>query len=171
MTYKLETSAVLSEDGVYRYKLLRRWGRGPTIYWIMLNPSTADASLDDPTIRRCRGYSELWGYGGMEVFNLFAFRATHPVELLVASDPVGPMNDHYLAQIPVKDSRIIVAWGNYGHLFPDRVNRVWWVLGGFGEIECLGFTKNGQPRHPLMLSYSVKPQSWTKGNKIVVDNR
>jgi len=103
-------SANFSVDRLYRYSLLRVWQpAGSRLVWVMLNPSTADEERNDATIRRCTGFALNLGYGGIEVYNLFAFCATHPAALIGLPDPVGRNNDLFLAQIP-EDRLIVVAW-------------------------------------------------------------
>jgi len=93
-------SAVISGDGKYRYFLARRWGStGKTVAFIGLNPSTADATLDDPTIRRCVGFAKFWGGSALHMVNLFALRSPTPASLRVASDPIGPQNDAWLTRV------------------------------------------------------------------------
>jgi hypothetical protein len=157
-------SAMLSDDKKYRYQLTRSWSgddgdgtRREPLAWIMLNPSTADASRDDATIRRCIGFSLNWGFGGIEVYNLFALRATNPVALLESKDPVGEKNDEYLKAIPA-ERQIICAWGAFPHYADRLVGRekhVLMMLTG-RNIRCLGYTKNGYPRHPVRLPYSTQ---------------
>jgi hypothetical protein len=120
----------------------------------MLNPSTADAKQDDPTIRRCMGFARRWRYGGIVVVNLFAYRATHPCELLQACDPVGPDNDSALT-LHTAGHRVIAAWGRYGR-FQGRAGDVLRLLGGH-VVECLGTTRQGHPRHPLYVPGSAFP--------------
>jgi hypothetical protein len=137
----------LSRDRVYRYRLWRTWGDGPLLGWIMLNPSQADRHLDDPTLRRCVGFAQQWGYGGLEVVNLFAYRASQPGVLRQVVDPIGPQNDRYLRGLPDRVDAIVCAWGNGGALGGrDRLVRR--LLGEY-PLHCLGQTKSGQPRHPL----------------------
>ena len=143
-------------EGDYRYLLwreLREERAGGTILWVMLNPSTADGSEDDPTIRRCLGFAESWGYGAVEVVNLFAARATDPRDLDRFEDPVGPRNDAYLTAAARRASRIVCAWGAHRGTEPER--RAVEVTNRIVEIDhlwCLGLTASGQPRHPLYLS-------------------
>jgi hypothetical protein len=96
----MTATAVLSDCGTYRYRLGRRWAEGPVDVWIMLNPSTADATVDDRTIRRCMEFSRRWGAGALVVGNLFALRATDPAELVRHPDPIGPDNDEHLTRSP-----------------------------------------------------------------------
>ena len=141
-------TAVLSPCGRYRYCLSRTWptGRG-TVLFIMLNPSTADAETDDPTIRRCVAFARRWGFQQLIVGNLFAWRATSPRELRQVGDPIGPENDRHLVEMSVSADAIIVAWGAHG----GYRNRSQHVLGLLGSVEHLGLTKQGHPRHPLYL--------------------
>lgn len=152
-TELLESSAVLSDCELYRYRLTRRWGTSKLIAaFVMLNPSTADAQADDPTIRRCMGFARSWGYDGIEVVNLFALRSPDPEDLRdnmeAGIDPVGPDNDRHLDEVAGRSAKLIAAWG--AHPFAkDRV-RAFLALKGVGSIvECLGTTKDGSPRHPL----------------------
>jgi len=140
-------TALFSPCGRFRYLLSRRWdtGRG-TVLWIMLNPSTADAERDDPTIRRCIGFSRLWGFGAMEAVNLFALRATDPRELGRADDPVGPLNDRHIADAAAGAAAVIAAWGAHP-LAASRTGEVRPLLPG--SVRCLGRTASGAPRHPL----------------------
>lgn len=143
---KVIRGALISPCGIYRYWLQRLWDETrPPCAFIMLNPSTADATVDDATIKRVVGFSRTWGFGGVNVYNLFALRATDPNELLKHPDPVGPDNDAYLAQIP-RTAVIIAAWGNGGS-FKRRdlaVRRMF-----LGRLSRLGATNKGQPPHPL----------------------
>jgi hypothetical protein len=90
----------------------------------MLNPSTADASVDDPTIRRCTGFSEAWGFDSLTVVNLFAFRSPHPEDLAKVDDPVGPVNDLAIREAVFGASRVVVAWGAVGASYCDRIGKV-----------------------------------------------
>jgi len=144
---------VISGDGAYRYVLNRRWnGTDPVLCWIMLNPSTADADTDDPTIYRCSYRARTWGYGGICVLNLFALRAASPAELWTHPDPVGPENDQWLAG--ARDgSDIAVAWGVNGTLRGRDREVLDLLAGGPGRLLCLGRTRGGYPRHPLYVPY------------------
>lgn len=96
--------------GPYRYTLTRVWEEErPRVCFVMLNPSTADASQEDPTIRRCLSFARSWGYGSLEVVNLFAWRATKPTDIFSAPSPVGEENDHHLALAFARAERIIAA--------------------------------------------------------------
>ncbi|MEH0110748.1 DUF1643 domain-containing protein [Tersicoccus sp. MR15.9] len=148
--------AVLSADGVYRYRLTRTWGEGSTVLFVMLNPSTADHTVDDPTIRRCIGFARAWGHGSLTVANLYAYRATKPADLWRAADPVGPDCDEHLAQAAAAADRVIVAWGAHGR--PDRVAAVHALLGD--RAEALKLTAAGAPGHPLYIRADTVPVPW-----------
>lgn len=147
----LSSTAVMSPCGLYRYRLSRIWNETAyTLPFVMLNPSTADASLDDPTIRRCIGFARREGYGGIEVANLYAFRATSPDDLWKAADPYGPENDQHLSDVARAATGygvpIVCAWGIHG----GRNNRPIVLMQQVGALlKCLGRTKDGYPRHPL----------------------
>lgn len=153
--------AVLSPCGRYRYRLTRVWDDAfPLVYWVMLNPSTANASVDDPTIRRCVWFAKSWGHGGIDVRNLFAVRSTDPRTLRHEENPVGPDNDSlHLATLP-KGGLVVVAWGNHGSMF-GRGLRVLDLLQVTCDLPlyCLGWTNQGQPKHPLYVPASTKPVS------------
>jgi hypothetical protein len=156
---RVVSSAVISDCGRYRYSLLRVWSELPRVCWIMLNPSTADAHIDDPTIRRCMGFSRAWGAGGIVVVNLFALRATDPDELLSyirGADPLSAFNDRNIGQC-ADQRRIIAAWGSHQSIKKSgRDHAVMKLLAG-KTIECLGVTKDGYPRHPLYVAGKVAP--------------
>lgn len=142
-----DSGALFDSTGTYRYRLWREWDAGlPRVCFVMLNPSTADAERDDPTIRRCTGFARQWGYGSLEVVNLFAFRATHPADLRRAPDPIGPENDSCLVQATRDAARTIAAWGCHG-TFRGRSEIVAGLLPD--DTHCFGRTQTGQPLHPL----------------------
>ncbi|NHC35834.1 DUF1643 domain-containing protein [Scytonema millei VB511283] len=145
----MKMSAAIAPDGLYRYSLTRVWETDlPCIGFIMLNPSTADATKDDPTIRRCINFARNWGYGGIEVGNLFAYRATDWLVLRRVFDPVGCENDSYLMRMQQSVEKIVIAWGNYGS-WQQRDKSVLGLLSQGRVLYCLGVTLQGQPRHPL----------------------
>lgn len=143
-------TAALSDCGTYRYRLTRRWAEGPTCSFIMLNPSTADANLDDPTIRRCIGFAKREGCGGLVVVNLFALRATDPKELTRHPFPVGPEWRHWLdATLAEIDGPLIAGWGAQNGI-AAQVETTRQALNAAGrKAMCLGKTADGSPRHPL----------------------
>lgn len=151
--------ARLSPDGAYRYELTREWTEyGRYITWIMLNPSTADADRDDPTIRRCITFSRRWGYGALRVVNLFAFRATDPRALLGVEDPVGEENDESIKQAVGASYRTICAWGS-NPAARERAEEVRRLL-CFSKLYCLGRTMYGAPRHPLYVRGDQRPEGY-----------
>ena len=152
--------AVISECGTYRYSLTRRipqalrWVK-PCLF-VMLNPSTADAELDDPTIRRCVGFAQSWGCTELEVVNLFALRSTDPKALNKHADPVGPKNDEYTLEAiqRARHGVIVAAWG--AHKFPKvgyQAEQFRYLLqvGGYAKAQCLGMNADRSPKHPLYL--------------------
>ncbi len=153
-----QTFATFDPSRIYRYTLLRVWRVDlPRLAFIMLNPSTADEQILDPTIRRCIGYARAWGYGSLEVGNLFAFRSTSPYQLYNIPDPIGPENDGYLKEIVSRAKLVIAAWGNHG-VIKDRSNVVARMFPG---MKVLALTKTkGQPAHPLYLPLHIQPQDW-----------
>lgn len=146
----LDSSAVV--DGEYRYQLRRQWADGPRAVWIMLNPSTADDQEDDPTIRRVVSFSARWGFGQMEVVNLFALRVSRPLHLAEYEDPVGPLNFMYLREAIMHHEMLIAAWGgsgDYARRYVQAQALSSLVNQQRKRLMCLGNTKTGDPRHPL----------------------
>jgi hypothetical protein len=142
--------AIFDATRRYRYSLWRSWrDRGCRVAFILLNPSQANEVDDDPTIRRCIGFAKSWGYGSMEIVNLFAYCATKVSTLRKASDPIGPENDTYILQAAERASLLICAWGSWGCLW-GRNLEVQSLLQEF-DSGCLGLTSRGHPRHPLYL--------------------
>lgn len=123
--------------------------------FIGLNPSTADEKKDDPTIRRCVGFAKSWGFGGIYMLNLFAYRATKPEELKKVTDPIGPENDKFLKYYHSPEGLNIACWGTRGALM-NRSETVIELL-GINNLSCLGITKEGCPKHPLYLRRDLKP--------------
>lgn len=148
-----QSGAVFSGCGSYRYLLSRppaksRFGVTMPLVFCMLNPSTADASNDDPTIRRCRAFAEREGRNGIVVVNLYALRSTDPQGLWAHADPVGPKNDAWLGGAALETGRVVCAWG--ANARPERVRRAVEIFRSAGAtLWCLGTTKGGHPRHPL----------------------
>jgi hypothetical protein len=125
----------------------------------MLNPSTADhLGNNDATIARCERRAMAWGFGRLEVVNLFAFRTPHPKVLFAAADPVGPENDPAILEAAERADVILCGWGSLGG-FGDRAARVLEILRG-RELACLGINQSGQPTHPLYLPYTTAPQPY-----------
>lgn len=173
---EVEREAVLSPCERYRYTLTRRWGSGSAVVFIMLNPSTADALEDDPTIRRCVGFAKRLGHDAIGVVNLFAWRATDPADLVAAwrrgVDIVGPDNNYLTAAalgVPHANvlAPIIAAWGA-GPSGVDTDTRAAQVLAiarthhPERRLACLGYTKAGAPRHPLYLPANADLTPWPR---------
>lgn len=156
--------ATFSPCRTYRYTLLRDLGmQTPKLTAVMLNPSTADESKDDPTIRRLIGFARSWGHGSLLVLNLFAIRATDPRVMRAAADPVGPENDDHLRAALIETKRlglpVLAAWGAHGghlgrdfHVLHKLVDGVDW--------RCLGRTHRGHPKHPLYVPSSACHQEF-----------
>lgn len=155
----LTSDAWLSADEQYRYTLSRAWGEGPRVAWCMLNPSTADADLDDPTIRRCIGFSKSWGAGRLVVVNRFALRASEPRDLLGHPDPCGPCNIKAITDTLTISDMLVVGWGTFVKRIAKRGVAGTDVLGIAERLGvptyCLGRTKDGYPKHPLYLGAST----------------
>lgn len=149
MTSPRATSgARISDCGRYRYLLWREWDPTlPKVVFVMLNPSTADAEQDDPTIRRCIRFAKSWGGGRLEVVNLYAWRATDPGQLPAGREAIGPDNDRTIQHLCLSWPLTVAAWG--AHPMTDaRARYVTGLLGG-QPVRCLGRTAKGGPRHPL----------------------
>jgi len=145
----LDCGATFSPCRRYRYRLWRLWSElAEPVAFCMMNPSTANEDVDDPTIRRCVRFAHAWGHGGIVVVNLFAWRATYPAELLQAADPIGPDNDNWIEAERGRCARLVCAWGDPPLRLQDRADAVADML---GITACFGFTKSGNPRHPLYL--------------------
>lgn len=153
--------AVLSEDLAYRYLLWRTWDAArPTAAYVMLNPSTADASADDPTIRVCVGRARHLGLGGIVVANLFALRSTDPAALRDHRDPIGPLNDIAISCAIADAALVICAWGDHGR-YLGRGEEVRAMLRGWGVgLLAIDRTSSGAPCHPLRKSYSLPLVPW-----------
>lgn len=148
--------ATITPDGVYRYALTRSWDPEPDtteqhkpVVWVMLNPSTADGQVDDPTVVRCVGHTRRWGYCHLTVVNLYAYRATDPRELALAAgagfDVVGPLNDDVVRSAIEGAGLVVAAWG--AMRLADR--RTPGVVAMADRLHCLGRTTSGHPCHPL----------------------
>lgn len=152
-------TATISECGRYRYDLTRTWETSGThvtrICFVMLNPSTADAAATDPTLSRCIRFAQAWGYQGLALVNLFAFRSPNPSDLARAEDPVGPLNDEAIKRWASQCHRVICAWGAGGGL-RGRDREVMRFLHLIRPL-CLRLTKGGHPQHPLYLPASCEP--------------
>lgn len=156
----MERTATISDCGRYRYRLERRWADAPPLTFVMLNPSTADADVDDPTIRRCMGFARREGAGGIVVVNLWALRATNPKELRTAADPYGA-NWAFLREAIEAPGRKVAAWGAWAG--PNNSSLSYLVADVYRaqrQLMCLGKTKAGAPRHPLYVRADVPLEVW-----------
>ena len=168
-------TAVFSKDRVYRYLLTRRVGvQDSTCLFIMLNPSTADETQNDPTVTRCIRYARRWGFGKLEVCNIFAYRATNPKELYTPHPShwpsfmttmyafiVGPDNNDHITNAIHRADRVVCAWGNHGELYGrgDEVREM--VEDGGKYPMALKITKKNQPVHPLYQRGDAELIVWT----------
>ena len=152
---RVRSPATFSPCRSYRYSLWREWGEDSLGYamFIGLNPSTADETRDDPTVRRCINFAMYWGFGALCMTNLFAFRATDPTVMKVQSDPNGPDNNATLKKLATDAGVVVAAWGTHGtHRGRDKE-----VLGMLPGLKCLALTKDGLPKHPLYLLKTLRP--------------
>jgi hypothetical protein len=166
VTYEGETihgrtvtgTAVFSPCKTWRYRLTRSWneGRGACL-WIMLNPSTADASRVDPTVRRAMSFAMDWGFQHGWVANVFAIRATDPDHLYRHPDPIGPDNDRTLQDMASQADRVMLAWGNHA-LHGDRFQAVLGMIAPWkAKTMHVGLNKSGMPKHPLYVRGDITP--------------
>lgn len=191
MTEYIGSGAVISACGNYRYRLWREWRLGNSTQWdmwteddgspaldgagqqlgeplscvfVMLNPSTADADQDDPTIRRCVTFAKAWGYDRLEVVNLFAWRATNPRDVLAMTgsktDPVGAANREHVRRAIERAGMIVCAWGAHGGHIGQDETMLGWIEEHDGQPHALRVTKDGFPAHPLYLPGDLKPQPY-----------
>jgi hypothetical protein len=158
----MERKTVFSRHRTYRYTLWREWDQDNPKYvmFIGLNPSTADEARDDQTVRRCISFAKAWGYGGLCMTNIFAFRATKPVAMKAHPRPVGRDNNKWLLKVSQKAGIVVAAWGAHG----DHRARSAEVLRLLRGVHCLGITKSGNPRHPLYVRGTTKPRRY-KGTR------
>lgn len=165
----MNRSATMSADGRFRYHLARVWNDAlPPLLFVMLNPSTADATQDDATIRKCVGFAERKGFGSIRVVNLFAYRATHPQDLAAAGWPVGDYNAQWIEdatrEVAAAGGTICAAWGAHARGRPEA-DAVLAVLNASGApVRALRLLADGVPSHPLMLAYAselVPLVDWT----------
>jgi hypothetical protein len=145
----------------WRTLLWRRWDAAkPVANFLMLNPSTADERVLDPTCARARDFAERWGYGALLVTNVFAWRATDPDDMKAADDPVGDGNDRAILRAAHEAKLVVCAWGNHG-VHRERSNAVRRLLRGAGvALHVLRLNANGEPAHPLYLPARLRPTPW-----------
>tara|TARA_R110002126_G_scaffold161549_12_gene309408 strand:+ start:3079 stop:3555 length:477 start_codon:yes stop_codon:yes gene_type:complete len=150
----LRSDAVFSDCRKYRFALWRVWDEAlPSVMFIGLNPSTADESANDPTLTRCIRYAQSWGYGGVCMANIFAFRATDPKVMMSVPDPVGADNDRWLLELSQSAGLVVAAWGNTGRYMgrSDHVRNL------IPNLHCLKLNKSGEPAHPLYQKTQIQP--------------
>lgn len=147
------SGAVLSKDNLYRYKLWRIWNtKLPYVMFVMYNPSTADHTKNDPTIKRCINFAKSWGYGGIYVGNVFAYRSTNPKLLSDVSDPIGEHNNIHLLEMIDDTKDIVCAWGNNYRSIPEILND--------RDLRVIELSNNGIPKHPLYLKKDSELKLW-----------
>lgn len=158
----MKRDAYITPDGVYRYLLTRDWSEEQevlkTVTFVGLNPSTADAIHDDPTIKRCIAFSKAWGFNRLFMVNLFAYRATNPSDMKKAPDPEGEFNPSIVWSASDAADITVAVWGVHG-AFKEQGKR---YLTGLKNLHHLGLTKDGFPKHPLYLRADVKPTLMVK---------
>ena len=146
--------AKLSDCRKYRYALWRTWDDSkPYVMIVGLNPSTADEARDDPTLTKCIKFAKYWGYGGVCMANLFAFRATKPSDMMASSDPVGLENDSWLSKLSKDAGIVVAAWGNDG----SHLGRSSAIKAMLPNLHYIKMNKSGEPAHPLYLRSSLVP--------------
>lgn len=160
-----ESGAEFSRCERYRWRLWRSWQPlGTRCAFVMLNPSTADETNDDPTIRRCIRFAKDWGHGSLEIVNIFAWRSTDPKALYQLDDPVGPDNDDAIRSAARAASQVICTWGNHGGLH-RRSAHVLDMLRPLCTPQALLVTKQDQPGHPLYRPASTAPFNWDERDR------
>lgn len=162
--YVVRKGALLSPSRTYRYILSRSWCSSSTpnqLIVIGLNPSKADARVDDPTVKKLIFITRRFGYNALMLLNLFAYRATDPKELLKVEDPIGPMNNEILESYCSGIGDIVLAWGN-GGTYMERGREVMNMLLPTNKLlKCFGKTGQGHPCHPLYLPKETKIVPWS----------
>lgn len=157
----MHRSAIFSTDMRLRYVLTRSWeGGSKMMLWIMLNPSTAAAINDDPSIRRCITFAQDWGYSGMFVVNIFPYRTPYPKNLIKTKMKPGEIwqNTAYIQEYSTKVERVVCAWGNYPILKKLNPDLSW--LHQFEKIYTLKVGANNTPTHPLYMRKETKLIRW-----------
>lgn len=158
----MKSGATFDRSQKYRYLLWREWDRAkPSCVFIMLNPSTADATKNDPTIRRAMSFAEQFGFGRFEAVNLFAYRATDSSTLARVRNPVGRDNDSFILESIDRCDECFVAWGNHGAL-RERSRVVLDLIPATTILNCLGVNKSGEPKHPLYLPTKTQILKFTR---------
>lgn len=155
------SDAIFSDCRTYRYVLTREWAEERRLVaFIGLNPSTADETVDDPTVRRCIDFARNWGYSGLYMLNLFGYRATKPADLRTAPEPIGKRNDDHLVRYCLSSQIIVACWGAHGNLLFRSEHVVPMLLSKGLVLHAFGETKKGEPKHPLYLSRGADVSTW-----------
>lgn len=153
----IHKSAIYSDCEKYRYELRRVWNhKEKLVCWIMLNPSTADAEHNDPSVQRCMNYTKSWKYGGVIITNLFGLRSTDPKKLWSTNEPIGPGNEEFIINADKEADLTVMAWGIHG-LYKNQAQH---ILNFLRQPHFLSLTRNCCPRHPLYLKKNLQPQKW-----------
>ena len=151
----IKKDAIFDKTRNHRYLLIRQWEKGTKfVNFILLNPSTADEKLDDPTIRACITFAKNWGFDGIYITNLFSYRTKSPKELKKANEPIGVKCDNYIKEFAIKSNLIVCAWGNHG-TYLNRNKEIIKLLKKI-DLYCLGITKKGEPKHPLYIKRTIE---------------
>lgn len=157
----VERTAAISADGLYRYELGRRWGSGEPVLWVMHNPSTADAHIDDLTIKKCIEFTKRLGAHALKVVNLYAYRTSSPAELeRFNGDQEGPENADTLRRALAEAQIVIAAWGSSWRRMAAVLAVQRFAADAGADLYCLGTTKDGDPRHPGRLGYDSTLEPW-----------
>jgi len=158
----MESSAIFSDCGRYRYFLSRRWEDGEDCVFVGLNPSTANGAKNDATVRKCIHFTRSWGFAGISLVNLYARRCRYPQALATSNDPVGPDNDFWLKSV-IGDAPLAIAmWGNHGaRTYNEDIRRDILVMKLRDEWHCFGQTKLKAPKHPLYLPKETSLQAFS----------
>ncbi|MCM3128142.1 DUF1643 domain-containing protein [Paenibacillus sp. MER 78] len=153
----MKMDAVFDPTKKYRYLLSREWNASlPRLLYVMLNPSIASHEVEDQTSKQCFYFAEKFGFGSLEVVNLYAFISTDPNKLKSMIDPIGSENDKYILDAASRATTIVTAWGEK-HFINQRHNKVAKLLTSEGhQLHCLGIAKSGHPRHPSRMSHNIE---------------
>jgi hypothetical protein len=173
------STADFSRDRRYRFRLDRWWGIGPRVCWLMCNPSKADETRDDLTVKKCMTFSARWGYSGLTIVNRWDFVATSPAALIRSSQPESERNSSALRTIAKDCEEVIVAWGCSRTLREMRLRghdvfnatELMYLETPYLKFSCLGLSKDGTPRHPSRIAYSTarEPFDWEKARQAMGD--
>ncbi|WP_153976914.1 DUF1643 domain-containing protein [Paenibacillus xylanilyticus] len=153
----MKMDAVFDPTKKYRYLLSREWDASlPRLLYVMLNPSTASHEEEDQTSKQCLYFAKKFGFGSLEIVNLYAIISTDPNQLKFVHDPIGDENDKFILEAASRATTIIVSWGEK-HFINQRHNKVARLLTSKGhQLHCLGIAKSGHPRHPSRMSHSIE---------------